>query len=88
LPLAEVSMDLDPPAPERIDHAAWQIARAARCRGAIYRSDFDGRERPRTAEIAHQSDEEMLREAAKIEDAWPHKAEVQHETTLSTEYLP
>ena len=26
LPLAEISIELDPPAPERIDHAAWQIA--------------------------------------------------------------
>ena len=75
LPLAEVSIELDPPAPERIDHAAWQIARAARVKGTIYESEFDGRQKPKTAEIPHQSDEEMLREATKIEEAWPHKVE-------------
>jgi len=59
---------------ERIDNAAWQIARAARFKGTIYESDFDGREKIRTADVPHQSDEEMLAEATKIEAAWPHKA--------------
>jgi len=84
LPLWEASFELDPPAPERIDNAAWQIARAARFKGTIYDSDFDGTEKLRTADVPHQSDEQMLIEATKIESTWPHRVEVKREATKNT----
>ena len=46
---------------------------AARHRGTIYDTDFDGTERQKTDNVPHQSDEQMLAEATKIEDGWPHK---------------
>ena len=56
-----------------MENVGWQIARAARHRGTIYETDFDGTERVRIAETPVQSDAEMLAEATKIEAAWPHK---------------
>jgi len=70
LPLWEASYELDPPLEERIENAAWQIARAARTPHAIYRSEFDGRERP---PAPPRPPEELAAEAAKIAAAWPHK---------------
>ena len=76
LPAWEASLDLDPPAEERLDNAAWQIARAARFPGAIYRSEFDGTEKP---PAQPQSPEDMAKEAAKIAARWGTKPK--HEGT-------
>jgi hypothetical protein len=75
LPLFEASAELDPPIEKRVENAAWQLARAARYKGTIYDSDFDGTEKVKTEQGHVQSDEEMLAEATKIEAGWPHKAE-------------
>jgi len=73
MPFWEASFELDPPAPERIDNAAWQLARAARTRSTIYDSDFDGRQRPPATIAGKQRPQQMLAEAERIEAAWPHK---------------
>ncbi len=69
LPLWEAALELDPPAPERIDNAAWQIARAAGQK-TIYQRNFDGTEQP-AAEP--QPPEEMAKVADGIEKSWPNK---------------
>lgn len=71
MPLWEASFELDPPIEERTDNAAWQISRAARYRGTIYETDFDGTEREADF-VRQQPFEEQLREAEKIDAAWPH----------------
>ena len=73
--LTEASFELDPPIEKRVERAAWQIARSARTKDTIYDSDFDGTEKLKVDQVHVQSDEEMLAEATKIEDTWPHKTE-------------
>jgi hypothetical protein len=73
LPAFEASFELDPPAPERIDNAAWQIARAERTKATIYQTEFDGTEKDRPAEVRQQPPEEMAKVAEKIAASWPHK---------------
>jgi hypothetical protein len=70
LPLWEASYELDPPVEERLDNMGWQIARAARTPHAIYRSEFDGTEKP---PAPPRPPAELAAAAAKIEAAWPHK---------------
>ena len=69
LPLWELSFELDPPEADRIDAAAWQIARAARTKETIYQSDFDGRETPAVVNV--QPPEEMAKVQQQIAASWP-----------------
>jgi hypothetical protein len=70
LPAWEASFQLDPPVEEFVANAAWQAARAP-TRHTIYEDDFYATERPREAEAPQQSEEEMDREATKLNAMWP-----------------
>jgi hypothetical protein len=77
LPLFEASVELDPPIEERTEHAAWHIARAARTKATIYRSEFDGTERP---PAPPKSPGELAAVATKIEASWPHNKKTTKDT--------
>ena len=64
LPLHEASLDLDPPEAERIDRAAYQLARSIKGE----RADFDGKEHE---PAAPQTKEEADKEAVKLNEIWP-----------------
>jgi hypothetical protein len=66
LPWHEASQELDPPTPERIDRAAFQLAKSIKGE----RADFNGTEQP-AAEP--QPPEEMAKVADGIEKSWPNK---------------
>ena len=63
LPWHEASQELDPPTPERIDRAAFQLAKSIKGE----RADFNGTEH----EAAIQSTEEADEAAKELSVMWP-----------------
>ena len=63
LPLWEAALEVDPPEAERIDYAAWQLARSIKGE----RADFDGKEH----EAAVQSPKEADEAAKQLNEIWP-----------------
>lgn len=64
LPLHEASLELDPPEEERIDRAAYQLARSIKGQPA----DFDGKEHdPKPP----QTEEEADKAAEQLNATWP-----------------